>query len=180
MSGVYFAGMRITAAPLADDEKNQEVNQKIQELVKKAHITVSWLGARSPETIKEIVQEIQRCVLGIEAHKKEQPENQKIEIVFDDWSILGKPADIAANKGLNVRLCHIYNYSIFLELVKFHQKWYKHEVGEAEERRHQLKLHLTCKNVVDEKPIMDLLNSVECLSIFVKEVGGDIVWQHTF
>lgn len=96
---------------------------------------------------------------------------QPIDCTFTGGDIFGKPEDIKAGKGLDVRLVAIDPLRNFI-LQNFHIKNYAHAPGEAEERKERTLLHVTCgKDGLTKEQLFKMPPTFKCYYGAVKTLG---------
>ena len=142
----YFVGMELK---LSED--------------KSCHITVTWLGKITMEKLEDLCQDLSNVT------------KLPLLIKFNNFDTLGKPEDIAKGRGLLVRKCELLDKKYQSQLLEFHKKWYYHEEGEAEERKTNVKYHVTVSPGKISKEVLEQLSEVSCTDIYIKQVGGQRV-----
>lgn len=110
------------------------------ELNGKSHITITWLGNRTPDELKRIEEDV-------EAVKKLMP----VTVVLTDYNTYGKPEDIKKGKGITIRKAVIEEKEAYEALQSLHRKWYFPNPGEAEERKLRQSYHVTVGKVTREE-----------------------------
>lgn len=127
-----------------------------------AHVTWVYLGPKSPEEITKIVQDAKDLLRTV----------KEIELEFGDWGKLGKPAELEAGGGVEVRHCKLVNPATKALLEQFYTRYYWHGEGEAEERKLGPSYHLTVTKDVDRSSVEEL-KTVNVDRVFCKVKGRE-------
>lgn len=160
----------VPSSPAAPIEKPKLIGVTLPG--KTGHITLTFAGRRTLQEVESLEADVHalRLMIGLVTHEK-KTERHGIEFEFGEWTILGKPDEIAAGRGLEARKCRVVDPLVDQLLVALHRKWYYHEAGEAEERKVRQHFHVSvnpAKGVT--RDTVDTLTRVTCptSSIFVK------------
>lgn len=136
----------------------------------KAHMTITWMGCPSEDKILEIERDVYHLQTELSGIVYDPAYTGKMEIVFlDEWETLGKPDDIKAGKGVEVRRCAITDPRLVEMIHAFHLRWYHHEAGEDEARKTKIRFHVSVSSKITREELAALKR--------VPLDGDSVVWH---